>query len=88
MAGSAIWRWALSGLAFLIAVAHAPVAERRRRRKPARLADHGHPQACPTPSERGAGRSEPAEAAGQASTIATAAALDGDEQRTSFRLEL
>jgi N-acetylmuramoyl-L-alanine amidase len=92
MAVSAFWRWVPSGLAFVIAVAHAPVA--------------GAPQAqgagaewpttvIPKTSARAEAPETPA-ASGQAAkpsskgpmTIATAASLDGDEQRTSFRLEL
>jgi N-acetylmuramoyl-L-alanine amidase len=89
MAGSAFWRWAPSGLAFLIAVAHAPVA--------------GAPQAqeagaaWPTTviPKTSAKTEAPAATDKQAKppakgpvAIATAAGLDGDEQRTSFRLEL
>ncbi len=92
MAGSAIWRWALSGLAFLIAVAHAPVAGAPQ----AQEAGAAWPTTViPKTSPKSEQPAAPAAAETQAKppaktsiAIATAAALDGDVQRTSFRLEL
>jgi N-acetylmuramoyl-L-alanine amidase len=93
MAGSAFWRLPLGGVAFLVAVAHAPVAGAPQ----AQQAGAGWPTTViPKTSAKTEPPDAPEKAQPQAArpaaaapvATATAAALEGDEQRTNFRLEL
>jgi N-acetylmuramoyl-L-alanine amidase len=91
MAGSPFWRSASGALAFLIAVVHAPVAGAPQAQEPR---SDWPTTVVPKTSTRTETPDSPAKLApppastGKKVARATAVALEGDEQRTTFRLEL
>jgi hypothetical protein len=91
MAGGSIRRWATALFAFLIAVAHAPVAAAPQAQEaaagwPTTVIPKTAPETAPAGPPADTVKAKPAGQARMAT--ATAAALVGDDQRTSFRLDI